>query len=83
MGSNSDESDEFLRAIKICSRTPFGGKVKLLAPCHKFLKHDKYRWRYDRDTYWQNSAIISHLFSPCFATRCAATRVENWWMNRE
>jgi hypothetical protein len=34
-GSNPVEGDEFLRTIKICSTTSFGGEVKLPVPCCK------------------------------------------------
>jgi hypothetical protein len=37
MGSNSAEDDGFLRAIKICSTTSFGGEVKPSVPCHRFM----------------------------------------------
>jgi hypothetical protein len=36
-GSNSTKDDRFLRAIKICSTTSFGGEVKPLVPYHKIL----------------------------------------------
>jgi hypothetical protein len=39
VGSNLAKSNVFLRAIKIHSRTSFGGEVKLLVPCHKILLH--------------------------------------------
>jgi hypothetical protein len=44
MGSNLAKSDRFLRAIKIHSKTSFGGEVKLLAPCCEILQHVKDPW---------------------------------------
>jgi hypothetical protein len=41
-GSNPAEDDGFLRAIKICSTTSFGGEVKPSASCLKILQHVKY-----------------------------------------
>lgn len=51
MGSNLAKSDRFLRAIKIHSKTSFGGEVKLLAPCCEILQHVKDPKWYDRDSY--------------------------------
>jgi hypothetical protein len=40
-GLKPAEDDVFLRAIKICSLTSFGGEEKPSAPCHKILRHVK------------------------------------------
>jgi hypothetical protein len=39
--SNLAEDDRFVIAIKICSTTSLGGKVKLAVPCHQILRHVK------------------------------------------
>jgi hypothetical protein len=41
MGSSLAEDNGFLREIKICGTTSFGGEVKLPAPCHEILRHVK------------------------------------------
>jgi hypothetical protein len=45
VGSNPVESNEFLRNIKICSTTSFGGDIKLSAQFCKILQHVKYPLR--------------------------------------
>jgi hypothetical protein len=40
-GLNLAEDDGFLRAIKIRTRTSFGGEIKPSVPCHKILLHVK------------------------------------------
>jgi hypothetical protein len=60
-GSNLAEGNGFLRAIKICNTTSFGGEVKLAVPCRKILQHVK-------DSYSVNDIcrkIYGH-FSPSF-----------------
>jgi hypothetical protein len=69
-GSNLAESDEFLRAIRICSLTSFSGKVKPLVPSRKILQHVKDPLRHDRDSDGQNSAAISCTVFLSFAIRC-------------
>jgi hypothetical protein len=39
MGSDSAEDCGFLRVIKICSTTSFGGETKPAVPYHKILWH--------------------------------------------
>jgi hypothetical protein len=48
-GSNPAEGDEFLRAIKICSATSFGGEVKSLATCRRFYSILNNPLMYERD----------------------------------
>jgi hypothetical protein len=40
-GFKPGQGDGFLRAIKICNTTSFGGEVNPLAPCGKILRHVK------------------------------------------
>jgi hypothetical protein len=63
MGSNSAEYNAFLRAIKICSMTSFGGEVKPLAPCHKILWHVKNHMNVKEIVGRQNSSAIFHQVS--------------------
>jgi hypothetical protein len=41
MGSNPGEGDGFLRAIKFCKTTSFGGEVKPSAPLRKISPNVK------------------------------------------
>jgi hypothetical protein len=41
-GSNPAKENEFLRVIKICSMTSFGGEVKTSAPCCKAAECEIY-----------------------------------------
>jgi hypothetical protein len=84
-GSNPDESDGFLKAIKIRRTTSFGWEVKPSVPRRKTLRHVKDPLGYDRDADRQNSADTSRQVSPRFATRCLRCNQsrEYWWMNRE
>jgi hypothetical protein len=50
VGSNPDEDDGFLRAIKIRSTTFFGGEVKPLVPCRKVFRYVKENYEYEIDT---------------------------------
>jgi hypothetical protein len=47
-GSNPAESNGYLRVIKICSMTSFGGAVNPLAPYRKILQHFDVPLSYDR-----------------------------------
>jgi hypothetical protein len=68
-GSNPDEDDGFLRAIKIRSTSSFGGEVEPLAPFRKFSRHIK-------NPYSMKEILVGKIhgnFSPsfsCFATNC-------------
>jgi hypothetical protein len=50
VGSNPAKEDGFLRVIKICSTTSFGGEEKPSMPCHKILQHVEEPYKYERDT---------------------------------
>jgi hypothetical protein len=41
LGFTPGRGDEILRALKICSTSPFGWYVKAEAPCCKILRHAK------------------------------------------
>jgi hypothetical protein len=41
-GFNTAEDNGFIRAIKVCSTTSFGGKVNSSVPCSKILQHVKF-----------------------------------------
>jgi hypothetical protein len=76
-GSNTAESDGFLKAIKILSTTFFGYQVKPSAPC-KIFRHVKDPLRCDRDADRENSAVISRPFlPPSLLGVCSATREKN------
>jgi hypothetical protein len=47
-GSYLAEDNGFLKVIKICSITSFGGKVKPSIPCYKILWHVKEPYRYEK-----------------------------------
>jgi hypothetical protein len=74
-GSDLAKDYRFLRVIKILSMTSFGGEVKLLVPCHKFLWHVKEPASMKEIICVQNSAAISLPSSPAllldvFASKC-------------
>jgi len=68
VGSNTDDDNEFLRAIKSVVRIRRGSKV--VAPCRKIYGMLKIPAEYDRDTSPAKLTDISRQVSPCFATRC-------------
>jgi hypothetical protein len=60
----------FLRAIKICSTTTFGGEIHTSLPCHFILRNIKETYGlWKRDFVDKIHSHISQSFS-CFATRC-------------
>jgi hypothetical protein len=82
VGSDLAKSNGFLRAIKICNMTSFGGELKSSAPCHEILRHIKDPLRYDRDTDRQNSATISHPVFPRVTAKCCNQSRELRRMNQ-
>jgi hypothetical protein len=60
--SNPAKDDGLLRAIKFCSTTSFGGKLKPSIPCHKILWHVK-------DPYSMKK-ILCRWHSRTFLVRC-------------
>jgi hypothetical protein len=67
-GSNLAKDYGFLRVIKILSTTSFGGEVKPLVPCHKFLWHVKESCKYERDTLY--AKFSSHFFAKFLLLCC-------------
>jgi hypothetical protein len=67
-GSDPAEDDGFLRAIEIRS-TPFGGEVKLEAPCRKILRHAKKPF-----VVWQRYVVKLNSSFPSPSSSCFATR---------
>jgi hypothetical protein len=62
-GSNTAESEGFLKAIEIRSITSFAGELKRSEPCRNILRRVKYCYGHERDICRQNSAAISQLAS--------------------
>jgi hypothetical protein len=48
VGSDPAEDDEFLRTIKVCNTTSFGGEVKPPFPCCKILRHVEEPYRHEK-----------------------------------
>jgi hypothetical protein len=47
-GSNPGDEDGFLRAIKILSKTSFGGDARPSPPCRRILRHVKDPYTYGK-----------------------------------
>jgi hypothetical protein len=58
-GLNPAEDSGFLRAIKICSTTSFGGEVKPLVLCCEILQHVKELYRFEGDISYATFMAIS------------------------
>jgi hypothetical protein len=50
-----------IRAIKICSTTSFGGEIKMLVPCHRFIAYKRNLWA------WKG-CFVGKTQWPCFFT---------------
>jgi hypothetical protein len=75
MGSNLAENSGFLRAIKICYITSFGGEVNPLAQCCKILEHVT-------DPYSKNEIPVGKIhrhFLPSFS--CLTARCLCWLLS--
>jgi hypothetical protein len=59
VGPNPVEADGDLIAIKICSTTSIGGKVKPSVPCHTILRHVKKPYEYEKILRRKNSTFPS------------------------
>jgi hypothetical protein len=69
-GTNTADDDEFLREIKIRSRTSFGAEVKPSVPRRKILLMLKQPYRYEKRYFVVKIHIHLSPSYSCFAARC-------------
>jgi hypothetical protein len=81
-GSNPADGDGFLRGIKFCSMTSFGGEVKLAVPYYSILRHAKDPYSIKeilaRHKLW---TFLTKFLLLHFRLSVLITLRELWWLN--
>jgi hypothetical protein len=84
LGFKPDQSDRFLKAIKIRSTPSSGEEIKPEAPCRKILRHLQITFKYKQKYFARlNSSFPSSVFPDCYQMSAGRIVLDLWWMNQE